>query len=179
MFRPVDLISKDYVAEQRTLHARPKGYGGKGDKWAAAVAAVAKQYECFSILDYGCGQGRLIAALRQTLPHTIRLDEYDPAILGKDELPSFADLVVCTDVLEHIEPDRLDAVIRHLSMLARKAIYLVVATRPSNKTLTDGRNAHLTIQPWEWWDERVIRVTGMTTHTEFPNDHDWVAILTP
>ncbi len=178
-----DLISPAYVKEQQILHARPKGYGGKGDKWAEAVCGLARDFDANSILDYGCGQGRLLASVR---PHveSVRLSEYDPAIPGKDRLPSFADLVTCTDVIEHIEPDRLDLVLRHLAVLARKAVFLVVATRPSNKSLSDGRNAHLIVESAEWWQERVERVMCLRASTGPPSpllkpSREWVAVLTP
>ena len=38
---------------------------------------------------------------------TFEIKEYDPAIPGKDSLPEPADIVVCSDVLEHIEPNYL------------------------------------------------------------------------
>jgi len=178
--RPVDLISKAYVQEQKILHARPNGYGGKGNKWAATVAEIATRLGCGSILDYGCGQGRLVASLKLMLSPLYRLDEYDPAIPGKDHLPAFADLVVCTDVLEHVETDCLDTVLMHLNMLARKAIFIVVATRPSNKELSDGRNAHLTVESAEWWQDRVSSVIkDMVIYpvADEPSDREWVAEL--
>lgn len=177
------LISPTYTALQRELHARPNGYGGKGDKWAPAVARLAEDLGCSSILDYGCGQGSLVKALRPLAPAVIRLDEYDPAIPGKDGRPSFADLVVCTDVLEHIEPDRLTRVLAHLQMLARKAVFVVIATRPSNKTMTDGRNAHLIIEDDDWWRATVKTAgfsvsPGPASPLKKPS-REWVAILTP
>lgn len=180
MFRPSDLISRNYVAEQQLLHARPNGYGGKGNKWADEVAHLVILYDAFSVLDYGCGQGRLVEDLkRRSNMNHLRLDEYDPAIPGKDRLPSFADIVTCTEVLEHIEPERLDAVIAHLQMLARKAIYLVVTIQPSNKTLSDGRNAHLTIENGTWWEERVTRVTGWDCQGYTATAKEWIAVLAP
>ena len=152
------LISPAYLESQRALHADPRGYGGKGSRWAETVAHVAAQHGCGSILDYGCGQGTLKRALSGSV-FTVR--EYDPAIAGKDGMPAFADLVVCTDVLEHIEPDKLDAVLSHLRGLARKALLLVVSIRPANKVLPDGRNAHLIIESREWWQARVENA-GMT-----------------
>jgi hypothetical protein len=157
-----DLVSADYLSTQRELHGRPEGYGGKGKKWAPTVAALVKHFSASSILDYGCGQGTLLQQLRKSIRNNVymglqhvRLAEYDPAIDGKDGPPSFADLVVCTDVLEHIEPDRLPAVLEHIRGLARKAALLVIALDPANKILTDGRNAHLILQPRAWWIDQV------------------------
>lgn len=161
--KPKDLISPKYVELQQELHARPNGYGGKGDKWAAGVAEVALRLECRSVLDYGCGQGSLKTALQKIAPHIHRIDEYDPAIPGKDGWPAFADLVVCTDVLEHVEPDKLDATLKVLNTLARKAVFVVIATRPSNKTMADGRNAHLIIESDDWWRAR-LAAAGFTLH---------------
>lgn len=175
-----ELISPEYLQTQIVLHAEPRGYGGKGDKWANGVHQIAADYDCGSILDYGCGRGMLAHALRG-LGRPCR--EYDPAIPGKDGRPAFADLVVCTDVLEHIEPDKLDTVLAHLRGLARKACFVVIATRPSNKTLTDGRNAHLILEQAAWWEARV-RAAGFEVHPgpASPLDkpsREWVAVLTP
>lgn len=178
--RSVDLISPDYLETQKVLHASPRGYGGKGDKWAPAVHALAASHDCSSVLDYGCGRGMLAHALRGL---GLICREYDPAIEGKNDRPSFADLVVCTDVLEHVEPEKLDTVLVHLKSLARKALFVVIATRPSNKTLTDGRNAHLILEDAAWWEARAI-AAGFTVHPGPASpltkpSREWIAVLTP
>lgn len=184
-----DLISPDYRRLQMELHAAPKGYGGKGDKWAEAVLNLAKAYHCGSVLDYGCGQGTLIKAVRYTVRrwppgHYPELDlrEYDPAILGLDTLPSRADLVVCTDVIEHIEPEKLDAVLAHLASLARKVLFVVIATRPASKMLSDGRNAHLIVEDASWWEARLLArgfmiQPGPASPSNKPS-REYVAVLT-
>jgi 2-polyprenyl-3-methyl-5-hydroxy-6-metoxy-1,4-benzoquinol methylase len=178
-----DLISPKYVEWQRELHAAPRGYGGRGDKWAGIVLQIAIEYQATSILDYGCGRGSLAQALRVQPLGAIRVDEYDPAIRGKDSRPSFADLVVCTDVIEHIEPDRLDNVLAHLRSLARKAVFVVISTKESNKVLPNGRNAHLIIKEGRWWRDR-LREAGFTIHppptvVRLQPEKEWVAVLTP
>lgn len=175
-------ISPAYLELQKELHARPNGYGGKGDKWAPAVAGLVQQLGCASVLDYGCGQGRLVTALRPLVPSVVRLDEYDPAIQGKDGHPDFADLVVCTDVLEHIEPDRLTDVLAHLHLLARRAVFVVIATRPSNKTMADGRNAHLIVKDDAWWQARMaaagFAIAGVAPVSPLAKpSREWVAVL--
>lgn len=180
--RIADLISPVYAGHQRALHAMPQGYGGKGDKWARGVLDVIAEYQCSSVLDYGCGQGSLGHKLRQWVGAAVRVDEYDPAVPGKDSLPLFADLVVCTDVLEHVEPERLSAVLAHLKLLARKAVFVVIATRPSNKTLGDGRNAHLIIEQDDWWIATMTKAgfaihPGPVSPLDKPS-REWVAVLT-
>lgn len=65
--------------------------------------------------------------------------------------PQPADMVACTDVLEHVEPHLIENVISHIASLARVCCFLVIATGPASKTLNDGRNAHLIQKPLDWW----------------------------
>jgi 2-polyprenyl-3-methyl-5-hydroxy-6-metoxy-1,4-benzoquinol methylase len=143
-----DLISDAYLAEQVRLHAAPRGYGARGSRWAEAVHALASQYHCRTILDYGCGQGSLARALT---PMGRTVTEYDPAVAGKDQLPTPADLVVCTDVLEHVESAHIFAVAQHLAALTRRALFLVVSLVETDKRLSDGRQAHILLRTPAWW----------------------------
>lgn len=163
-----DLISPEYLRQQQLLHAAPKGYGGKGDKWAETVLHLVKVHGATSVLDYGCGQGTLAKALHRLVP-ALDVREYDPAIAGKDARPASADLVVCTDVIEHIEPERLSDVLKHLAQLTQKALFLVIATRPASKTLADGRNAHLIVEDGEWWANRLVDAGFSAAGTPVPS----------
>jgi 2-polyprenyl-3-methyl-5-hydroxy-6-metoxy-1,4-benzoquinol methylase len=67
-------------------------------------------------------------------------------------LPEPAHVVVCTDVLEHVEPAYLDDVLRHLAECTVTVAHVVIATKPDgNKRLADGRDPHLIVRPAEWW----------------------------
>lgn len=144
-----DLVSGRYAAQLQALHARGK-WGADGAKHAADVADFAAQVGTETILDYGCGEQALAKALAPT-----RVQGYDPGIPGREALPKPCDLVVCTDVLEHVEPERLDAVLDHIHRLAGKAAFLVIATRRAKAILPDGRNAHLIVQPGDWWLQKI------------------------
>lgn len=147
------LISENYRALNADLHRTNLAYGVSGSKWAPAVMKTANLFKAVSVLDYGCGKGTLGEAMAAS---PLELWEYDPAIPGKDEDPPQCDLVVCTDVLEHIEPECLDEVLNHLGALALCGLFLVVATRPAKKVLADGRNAHLTVEPAKWWLPKIM-----------------------
>lgn len=142
------MISEEYRQMNKDLHAARKTYGASGHRWAEYLTSVVS--EGVSVLDYGCGKGTLKAALPD-----MDIREYDPAVEGKDAPPDEASIVVCTDVLEHIEPEFLDSVLAHIKSLAVDAALLVVATRPANKTLPDGRNAHLIIEGPDWWRDKI------------------------
>lgn len=144
------LISEGYRELNRRLHAEVDGYGRSSRAWAALVARMMDDEGHADALDYGCGKGEL----KQILPR-LPIAEYDPAIEGKEAAPAPADLVICTDVLEHIEPAHINAVIRDLRRVTKRKLLLVVATHPSIKTLADGRNAHLLVKPGSWWREKI------------------------
>ena len=138
------LISDSYRAQNVQLHNNPN-YGRGGGKWAHRLTG----WEGRDVLDYGCGKGALKKAL------DFDIDEYDPAVEGKDADPVPHDYVVCTDVLEHIEPSNLNDVLEHLQRLTLKEGFFVVSTKHAKKFLPDGRNAHLLVKPGQWWAELI------------------------
>jgi hypothetical protein len=144
-----ELISTEYKQLNSQLHKQNLFYGVGGGKHAKMVLDLAKKLNTTSILDYGCGKGYLA----KEIPYPIW--EYDPCIPGKDESPRPADLVVCTDVLEHIEPDCLMGVLAELKRVTKTVGYFTIHTGPAQKTLPDGRNTHLIQQHRQWWKNRL------------------------
>ena len=137
-------ISPGYLREQVRLHAEGN-YGVSGARHAPAVEAIARLCKYRTVLDYGCGQGHLRAKC------TIPIIEYDPVIKGKNSLPRPAELVVCVDVLEHVEPNCIRNVLAHLHSLTRARLFVAIALRESTKVLSDGHNAHiLLLSPKKW-----------------------------
>ena len=148
-FTKPDLISAGYAELNKRLHIDNLGYGVGGGRHSVAVMALAKSIQTQSILDYGCGKGYLAKAI----PFPIW--EYDPGVPGKEESPRPADLVVCTDVLEHIEPEYLHNVLSDIARCTKKITYMVISTRLAGKTLADGRNAHLIVKDKDWWKQKL------------------------
>lgn len=146
------LISKGYRNELVELRKRQR-WGADGHKHADEVLRYARKIEAATTLDYGCGEQTLAAKLK---PH-MRVLGFDPGIPERAGPPKPCDLVVCLDVLEHVEPDRLDAVLDHVWKCAAKAAFLVISTRPANTILPSGRNAHLTVESGDWWSGRVLK----------------------
>lgn len=145
------LITPEYAELNRQLHATRPDYGQMGHKHLESVRGIAQVFQVKSILDYGCGKQTLLEALR--LPYA---RGYDPCVIGLDLPPAPADLVLCTDVLEHIEPECLEAVFAHLRELTRRVLFTAISLRPAKKTLPDGRNTHLIVQPARWWITRLM-----------------------
>lgn len=160
-FTKKELISSSYVKLNEQLHENNLLYGVGGKKHAPTVLKlteqISKQYvkkdkpPFVSVLDYGCGKG----FLAKELPFPIY--EYDPAIPGKTESPRPADLVVCTDVLEHIEPDHLDQVLDDIRRCTKNVAFFAIHTGQSSKTLADGRNSHLIVEGKEFWKDKLSK----------------------
>jgi 2-polyprenyl-3-methyl-5-hydroxy-6-metoxy-1,4-benzoquinol methylase len=141
----VVLITEQYRLLNKQLHAASGSFGASGILRADAVGDLLRRIGGGTVLDYGCGKGSLGRALG------VPIAEYDPAVPEHSAKPVAADLVVCSDVLEHIEPDCLDEVLDDLQRLTLKLGYFVISTRLAKKHLPDGRNAHLIVQSGDWW----------------------------
>jgi hypothetical protein len=133
------------------MHAKNKAFGSGSRKKKDRIVSLGYT----DILDYGCGKG------------TLRIDgikQYDPGLPKFDIPPLSADLVVCTDVLEHIEPEFLDNVLAHIESLMLKAGYFTIGILKARKNLPDGRNAHLIIEPAEWWIDKIVGYFNIVEH---------------
>ena len=78
---------------------------------------------------------------------------YDPAVPQRAWLPAgLFDLVICTDVLEHIPEDDLRGwVIDELFGKARRGVFIAVPTFVIEEKLPNGEYTHCTARPREWW----------------------------
>ena len=150
-YRNPELISAAYRDLNVSLHKTNLAYGVGGGKWAPTIVKLAEKIGSHSVLDYGCGKGYLAKAM----PWPIW--EYDPAIPEKSAAPRPADIVVCTDVLEHIEPEMLDYVLADLHRVTLRLGWFVIHTGPARKTLPDGRNTHLIQEGEKWWRKMLQR----------------------
>ncbi len=142
-------ISAEYTALQKELHKNPQ-YGVASIGYAPLVKQVLEMSKARSLSDYGAGKQNLRKALLDLGLSGFEYHPYDPAFPEYGE-PKPADLVCCIDVLEHIEPDFLKAVLTDLGAITRKLGFFSIATGPALKVLSDGRNAHLIQQPSSWW----------------------------
>lgn len=158
MSNTVDFYKKLHAERKDTR--KPYGTTG-GRNGGPQVRDILNSYNGVwvqSVLDYGCGSGTLVKMLKEEVRPKLRYYEYDPAIPGKDRPPEEQfDMVVSTDVLEHIPPDDLDDVLAHIFRLARRSVYLLIACDPCGITMDDGRNAHLIQEGYEWWAGKLDR----------------------
>lgn len=146
----MELISDYYRQQNKDLHESPKLYGHRGNMHLPKVQELLKIYQGKTVLDYGCGK----ADLDRVAPFPVV--NYDPAIDEYSKDPKPCDVLICTDVLEHIEPDYLENVLTHIREKTIKVGYFVINTREDiSKTLPDGTNPHKIQEPNEWWILRI------------------------
>lgn len=148
-----ELISEDYLREQQRLHENPR-YGVASIGYAPLIADLLRIQRLTSLADYGAGKRNLQRRLSELGLNDFEYLAYDPAF-SEYGRPRPADLVACIDVLEHIEPEHLDAVLDELASITRRLGFFTIHTGPAVKTLSDGRNAHLIQQPPAWWLARL------------------------
>lgn len=159
------LISDAYKNLNTSLHETNKLFGSKGWKRSFQVySRFLEPYKVASCLDYGCGKGTLSDTLLVSYGFTV--DNYDPCFQEFNTRPTKTyDGVICNDVLEHIEPTLLDNVLKDLYNLGSRVFNFEIALCPSNKTLDDGRNAHLIIESSAWWRERLEAIGFLIMET--------------
>lgn len=119
-----------------------------------------------SVLDVGCGDGRVAANLIDAgvdaygLDITINQAVPNLGLCRLTEAPIWdiplkdnsIDWVVSCDVLEHLPPEMVDAAISEMQRVARKGQIHIIATFDDRKY--NGYDVHLSVHPIEWWRER-------------------------
>lgn len=150
------LISDSAREQNQSLH-EAGNFGTMGEQYAPLVAEIINRLQVNHLLDYGCGSKLSLASgLRGKVRHAFKYQAYDPCVPEFASAPVPAQMVACIDVLEHIEPDRIDDVLDHLYELVEEVGIFSVTCVPAAKSLPDGRNAHLIQQPPEWWLPRLM-----------------------
>lgn len=152
MTEPV-LITDAYRAQQTALHDRAD-YGVASLEWGDVVSAIVNTSGAQTLTDYGCGKGRLLEVIN--FDHPVRVQLYDPGVPKFAKTPVPTEIVTCIDVLEHIEPDCLEAVLVDLRRVTERLLIATIHSGPAVKMLADGRNAHLTQQGPAWWLSRMF-----------------------
>ncbi len=148
-----DTISDEYLQLQTELHRNPN-YGVASLAFAPLVANLIREMHVRTLADYGAGKQNLLVGLKKAEVSLDAYYPYDPVFPAYGP-PKSADLVCCIDVLEHIEPVKLDNVLEELARITTRFGFYSIHMGPAGKVLADGRNAHLIQQPASWWLPRL------------------------
>lgn len=150
---PPTRLSDGWKALNEELHQTELEYGVTFPNICAKVARIIGEWRIKTVLDYGCGKGELQRRFDGKL---CQVRGYDPCVLPYSGTPQPAELLVSIAALEHVEPEHVDAVLDHMAELTEKMAFITVACVPSMHTLSDGRNAHATIRPRDWWVKKLL-----------------------
>ena len=158
--QPKGSLISDYMLKMnKNLHKDAKNYGastcddvGISDhvgRMAVLAGQMIRNYGDVTILDYGCGKKEF----EQRMPpiNGLSIHSYDPCIEGFDDPPEQADIVVCLDVLEHVELEYLNDVLDDIERVTGKLCYMSICTTVASKFYSDGQNMHLIQADYEWW----------------------------
>lgn len=169
------MISESYLEQQKELHKNPE-YGVASIAFAPIVAKLMVDNNIKVLSDYGAGKKNLERALVpaglkfEYRPYDPAFPEYGPAQEG--------DMVCCIDVLEHVEPEFIDAVLEDLYRIMPNIGFLSIHTKKATKVLPDGRNAHLTVEPARWWLPRLCKYFEIhhVQHHQLMGQGFWVVV---
>lgn len=149
----------EYTEKYKVLHKKSDRYGSSSITYLQEISLFIDYLQPKSVLDYGCGKGALIKGLAPKYPD-IAFHKYDPSIPGLETLPVDAvDLVINTDVLEHIPVEIIPNVLREISGISKKAVF-ACHHGLAQAILTDGTNAHCTVRPPAWYQSQIAEVFG-------------------
>ena len=153
-------MNLEVARELYTLCYQDKNYrmgAARFDRMLDEIARQEDHYNIGSILDVGCGRGELVAALQSKYPIVvgceivsdlcdgIHVHHMDHGVTELDYGTDSFDCVLCSDVLEHINPEDSIVAIRELHRVARMCVICHVAWFPSQWRLPDGKHPVLHI----------------------------------
>jgi hypothetical protein len=149
---------------------RLRGYG-KSNHGSNATALI-QTFGAKSLVDVGCGWNDFCKGAKLVSPElqTVGVDFACPGadVNASAESMPFSDkqfdVLTAFDMLEHILPEQVDAVLAEFARVSRRFIFSI--SYVPSRILWQGENLHPTVQPEPWWIQRIIRAGGMAIKKE-------------
>lgn len=153
-------ISPEYLKTQEEMHIglyKNMQYGSTAHTlFPSVIEPMVRTTKSKSVFDYGCGKQYLKELLKNM---GVEYAGYDPAIKKYStlDLSKKYDMVVCVDVMEHVEEKYHDVVLEDISKLTKKHVLLTICPVEAKKVLSDGRNAHICIAGPSYWLPKICK----------------------
>ncbi len=143
----------DYIKQYELLYKIKKNYGKTSIKLYDMLKKIINDLNISSILDYGCGKSKLLDLIKKN--SKIKIFKYDPAIKKYSTLTkNKTDLVICTDVLQHVPLYDLDRVLKEIKSKGIYILFYIKCTNHKTK-LPNGTYANCTVYDKKWWLEKL------------------------
>ncbi len=141
-----------YIEQAKQYHSGKYKWVGKSlTPHIPEIESLLREKKLETILDYGCGKA-------ETQPPEWSVTNYDPAVKKFSGRPEGTfDLVISTDVLEHVPEDYVDEVVQDIFSFSKHWVFLSISTREAHAILPNGMNAHATVKPPGWWEDKLFK----------------------
>lgn len=172
------ITNKNYVEQYKLLNDKNKLYYESNLMIFNLVNEISLFIDYLkpkNILDYGCGNGILLKLLKYKYPK-INIDGYDPAIKEFSVISNnHYDMIINTDVLEHIPKNDIADVLNHIKSLSNN-IFFCLHHGKAYTILPNGENAHITIEPKEWYHNLIKKYFDIVTPLKARNPINSIVI---
>ena len=162
-----------------------------GEKCVDHFVSVANPEVGSVIYDVGCGTGRAGQRLIEKGYQVVGLDFAENAMDKNTTVPFIkwdvtippmvdkCDWVFCTDMLEHLEPERVQQSLCHIVGLAKWGCYFQISLRHSYHKGVNGETLHLTVWDAARWSEVFDQISGVRhkSITENKDKQELVVVL--
>lgn len=143
----------DYIKQYKLLYKRKKNYGKTSIKLYDMLKKIINDLNISSVLDYGCGKSKLLDLIKKN--KKIKIYRYDPAIKKYSKLTkNKVNLVICTDVLQHVPLYDLDRVLKEIKSKGIYILFYIKCTNHKTK-LPNKTYANCTVYDKKWWLEKL------------------------
>lgn len=143
----------DYIKQYELLYKIKKNYGKTSIKLYDMLKKIINDLNISSVLDYGCGKSKLLDLIKKN--SKIKIFKYDPAIKKYSKLTkNKTDLVICTDVLQHVPLYDLDRVLKEIKSKGIYILFYIKCTNHKTK-LPNKTYANCTVYDKKWWLEKL------------------------
>lgn len=148
------------IEQHKLMHLNPKIFTGASlYAHIEEIGNIIEEYNVKTILDYGCGKAS--GWLNKNYCEYLGISKenlylYDPAYPPYSVFPNKkCDMVICTDVMEHIPEEYIDMVLNTIFNNCIKVVFFNISYKEAKKKLPNGYNAHLTVKDEKWWSNKI------------------------
>ena len=138
-----------YIDQAKKIHENENKWRGTTVRqYIPEINKLRREYSLVTMLDYGCGKAQFHDPIWNAVKYDPAIEIFNTKPVGK------FDLVISTDVLEHVPEENIDEVIADIFNYSDRCVFVSVCCREAKEILPNGMNAHATVKPESWWKDK-------------------------